>query len=112
MSNAFPSFVPDFRLRPARRFPVSSARSSSSPQGAEIKALSLSEQLVDSIRQDILDGVYPPDSLLRQDALADKHGVSRIPVREALLQLESEGLVTVTPAAGRHRHPAFAGRSR
>ena len=100
MSNAFPSFVPDFRLRPARRFPVSSARSSSSPQGAEIKALSLSEQLVDSIRQDILDGVYPPDSLLRQDALADKHGVSRIPVREALLQLESEGLVTVTPRRG------------
>lgn len=69
-------------------------------QVTEIKALSLSEQLVDSIRQDILDGVYPPGVLLRQDALADRHGVSRIPVREALLQLESEGLVTITPRRG------------
>ncbi len=60
----------------------------------------MSEQLLDSIRQDILDGIYPPDSLLRQDALAEKHGVSRIPVREALFQLESEGLVTITPRRG------------
>lgn len=80
--------------------PVSSGSTVHFLQGTDIKALSLSEQLVDSIRQDILDGVYPPASLLRQDALADKHGVSRIPVREALLQLESEGLVTVRPRRG------------
>lgn len=60
----------------------------------------MAEQLLNSIRQDILDGVHPPDSLLRQDALADRHGVSRIPVREALFQLESEGLVTITPRRG------------
>ncbi|MDO5056330.1 MAG: GntR family transcriptional regulator [Lautropia sp.] len=85
-----------------RPIPVSCSAIPSScvTQGPAIKALSLSEQLVNSIRQDILDGVYPPDSLLRQDALADRHGVSRIPVREALLQLESEGLVTVTPRRG------------
>ncbi|UOO82481.1 GntR family transcriptional regulator [Uruburuella testudinis] len=65
-----------------------------------MKPLSLTEQLVDSIRQDILDGIYPPDTQLRQDALADKHGVSRIPVREALLQLEAEGLVSIVPRKG------------
>lgn len=64
------------------------------------KPLSLTEQLVESIREDILNGLYPPDSQLRQDALAEKHGVSRIPVREALLQLEGEGLVSIVPRRG------------
>lgn len=65
-----------------------------------MKPISLGEQLVDNIRQDILNGVYQEDSPLRQDALASKYGVSRIPVREALLQLEAEGLVTVIPRKG------------
>lgn len=65
-----------------------------------MKPLSLTEQLVDRIRQDILDGIYQPDTQLRQDALAEKHGVSRIPVREALLQLEAEGLVSIIPRKG------------
>ena len=65
-----------------------------------MKPLSLTEQLVGSIRQDILDGTYPPDTQLRQDALADKYGVSRIPVREALLQLEAESLVDIIPRKG------------
>ena len=41
----------------------------------------------------ILDGDYQGGRPLRQDALATEFGVSRIPVREALLQLEAEGLV-------------------
>lgn len=64
------------------------------------KPLSLTEHLIQSIRQDILNGEYPPDSPLRQDALAIKYDVSRIPVREALLQLEAEGLVTIIPRKG------------
>lgn len=64
------------------------------------KPLSLTEHLIQNIRQDILNGEYPPDSPLRQDALATKYDVSRIPVREALLQLEAEGLVTIIPRKG------------
>ena len=37
---------------------------------------------------------------LRQDALAEEFGVSRIPVREALVQLEAEGLVKIQPHKG------------
>ena len=62
-----------------------------------MKPVPLTQQLVDSIREDILSGHYEPHSNLRQDALAEKYGVSRIPVREALLQLEGEGLVSIQP---------------
>jgi DNA-binding GntR family transcriptional regulator len=55
---------------------------------------------LDAIRARILRGVYPEGEPLRQDSLADELGVSRIPVREALRQLEAEGLVTVTPHRG------------
>mgnify|MGYP002343974801 CR=1 FL=1 len=47
------------------------------------------------IRRRILDGRYPAGSQLRQDGLAAEFGASRIPVREALFQLEAEGLVRI-----------------
>lgn len=52
------------------------------------------------IREGILKGVFAPGDRLRQDQLADAIGVSRIPVRSALLQLESEGLITFHPYRG------------
>ena len=55
---------------------------------------------LEAIRARILRGVYPEGEPLRQDSLADELGVSRIPVREALRQLEAEGLVTFTPHRG------------
>jgi len=55
---------------------------------------------VDALRERILRGDYPDGEPLRQDALADELGVSRIPVREALRQLEAEGLVTFHPHRG------------
>lgn len=52
------------------------------------------------IRRRILDGRYPAGSQLRQDGLAAEFGASRIPVREALFQLEAEGLVRIHPHRG------------
>ena len=51
-------------------------------------------QIVRSLREDILDGVLAPGLQIRQEALAERFGVSRVPVREALRRLEAEGLVT------------------
>jgi DNA-binding GntR family transcriptional regulator len=58
------------------------------------------EMAVQILRDNILRGVYKENSALRQDALAAELGVSRIPVREALRQLEAEGLVTFSPHLG------------
>jgi DNA-binding GntR family transcriptional regulator len=52
-------------------------------------------QLAARIREKILSGIYPPGSALRQDGIAAEYGISKIPVREALVQLRSEGLVDI-----------------
>jgi DNA-binding GntR family transcriptional regulator len=60
----------------------------------------LSAAIVEELRRDILDGTYAAGAPLRQDALAASFQVSRIPVREALFQLEAEGLVLIEPHKG------------
>jgi DNA-binding GntR family transcriptional regulator len=57
-------------------------------------------RVADELRQAILTGVYPPGTRLRQEELAAQYGASRVPVREALRILESEGLVTTVANAG------------
>lgn len=52
------------------------------------------------LREAILSGAFAPGEWLRQESLAAAIGVSRIPVRTALLQLESEGLVHFHPHRG------------
>lgn len=49
--------------------------------------------VAEELRQRILRGQLPEGAQLRQEALAQDLGVSRIPVREALRQLDAEGLV-------------------
>src|ERR1700716_2953227 len=61
------------------------------------KAVSLkpaSAHIFDSLRQKILDGHLAPGLQVRQELVAEEFGVSRVPVREALRQLEAEGLLT------------------
>ena len=65
-----------------------------------IQRQTIASQTVEAVRERILRGDYPDGEPLRQDALAEELGVSRIPVREALRQLEAEGLVTFHPHRG------------
>jgi DNA-binding GntR family transcriptional regulator len=52
------------------------------------------------LRRDILSGLQAPGTLLAETSVAEKLGVSRVPVREALIRLEREGLVEFS-ATGR-----------
>src|SRR6476661_4206337 len=65
-----------------------------------IQRQTLTGMTLDALRERILRGHYPEGEPLRQDAIAEELGVSRIPVREALRQLEAEGLVTFSPHRG------------
>lgn len=56
--------------------------------------------VVETLREKILSGEIKAGQPLRQAALAEELNVSRIPVREALLQLEAEGLVSFEPHKG------------
>jgi DNA-binding GntR family transcriptional regulator len=58
------------------------------------------DMVYEVLRESIQTGVFAPGERLRQDQLAEQLGVSRIPVRSALLQLESEGLIKVHPYRG------------
>jgi DNA-binding GntR family transcriptional regulator len=53
-----------------------------------------------ALREEILGGSYRPGERIRQQELAGRHGASRVPVREALRILESEGMVTLVANAG------------
>ena len=53
----------------------------------------LSDRLVDVVRDMILSGAIEQNVPIRQDALASELNVSKIPVREALVRLEQDGLV-------------------
>jgi DNA-binding GntR family transcriptional regulator len=54
------------------------------------------------IRQAIVDDALAPGARIRQEDIATMLGTSRIPVREALRQLQGEGLVVVVPHSGAH----------
>ena len=61
---------------------------------------SLSSAVADKLREEIIRGTIPEGAQLRQDAIAMQYHVSRVPVREALRQLDAEGLITIVPNRG------------
>lgn len=61
---------------------------------------SLRGRVFNKLREDILSGVYHENEELKESTIGAELGVSRTPVREALRQLELEGLVTMIPNKG------------
>src|SRR5207237_1726696 len=66
----------------------------------EIPRRSLTCCLSDKVREQIMRGEIAECAQLRQDVIAGQYHVSRIPVREALRQLDAEGLITIVPNRG------------
>lgn len=64
------------------------------------RAAPLRQQVLDSLRQAIIDGRLAPGARLTERELTGMMGVSRTVIREALRQLESEGLVAIIPNKG------------
>ena len=60
--------------------------------------ISATEHVLDRLRTAILAGDLAAGGTLRQEDLAERLGVSRMPVREAIKRLHSEGLVEVLPS--------------
>lgn len=65
-----------------------------------LATLPLPEAVYRRLRAAILNGVYKPGQMLRQEELARSLGVSRAPLREALPRLEAEGIVVQLPRRG------------
>src|SRR5215510_5680364 len=66
----------------------------------EIKRKPIVADVANQIRAAILEGGLVPGSKIAQDALAAELGVSRLPIRQALLVLQREGLVTLDHGRG------------
>ena len=60
----------------------------------------LADEVADHIRDAILTGRLRPGTRIDQDAIAKDMGVSRLPVREALISLDQEGLIRTLPRRG------------
>ena len=60
----------------------------------------LSEQVFETVRRDIVSGALPPNTRLSEFDLSEMLGVSRTPVREALIKLAEDGLVRIVPQVG------------
>lgn len=62
--------------------------------------MKISEEIAETLRDEIIAGVYKPRERLIEEELSAKFFVSRTPIREALKQLESAGLVKTEPYKG------------
>lgn len=62
--------------------------------------MKISDHVCEKIEEQIATGELPPGCALDEATLAEQHGVSRTPVREALIQLAAEGLIEIRPRRG------------
>lgn len=62
--------------------------------------LSLTDQIVSRLKEDILKGMYLPGERLKEQELALRMGTSRAPLREAFRVLERDGLIEILPWRG------------
>ena len=67
---------------------------------SETEASTQAERLADAIADSVLSGEFEPGFRLDETALAERYGVSRTPVREAIRLLASTGLIDAKPRRG------------
>ena len=65
-----------------------------------VKLATRAESLREAIEESIATGAFPPGMHLDETELAQRFGVSRTPLREALIQLSSVGIIAMRPRRG------------
>jgi DNA-binding GntR family transcriptional regulator len=68
--------------------------------GKQRGPLRLSDVAADHIRELIVSGQLPAGQFIRPETVAEELGISATPVREGLLQLQTDGFVTIAPRRG------------
>lgn len=61
--------------------------------GSQIRSADLSSRIVDTLKRELGEGLHGPEEAFTEVALSERFGVSRTPIREALLALERDGLL-------------------
>lgn len=80
-------------------YPIDSFKSKADQDG-RIRNMRISDKLREQIEEQIATGEYAPGSSLDEATLVEQFGVSRTPIREALIQLAAEGLIEIRPRRG------------
>ena len=78
----------------------SASSAAPAPERPPVKRPPAADRVYTHVKQGLLDRRYEGGTLLTEGELADEVGVSRTPVREALLRLEVEGLIKLYPKKG------------
>lgn len=87
--------------RPAVKSPVAEARALDFLGGAVLnRAMPLRDQIYAIVRRAIVTGQLPPGAVISEIDIAEKLGLSRTPVREAVKKVSDEGLVDVHAQSG------------
>jgi DNA-binding GntR family transcriptional regulator len=68
--------------------------------GPNLQRDNVSAAVAAHIRKAIMDGRLMPGERLKESALAETFGISRTPIREALMMLQTDGLITTVPHRG------------
>jgi DNA-binding GntR family transcriptional regulator len=66
----------------------------------KIKKIPLREQIINAIRDAIIEGKFKPGEKISEQELSEQLGVSRTPIREAIQILQQQGLVKIVPKSG------------
>ncbi|HLT91058.1 MAG TPA: GntR family transcriptional regulator [Woeseiaceae bacterium] len=88
-----------------RGIPASGPESGTPTESGEsgtstIPRRSLQEEVASRLRNEIVEGVWPPGSRLQERILCERYGVSRSPLREAFQVMAKEGLLELLPGRG------------
>src|SRR5581483_5381716 len=76
------------------------ARAARLDRGGAIPELTKADEIAVQLEDDIVAGRIAPGTVLRQETLSERFGISRTPIREALRRLAALGLVSFEPNRG------------